>query len=176
MPSSLTDEYSWDTQREETRRNFEAIQSGLEQLLPISSYMRSSLQGGLTSTSGSLEADVSLGVNTETLVFSTTSLAVGSWLVNVCLTVRAGSASVIETRAAVNTATATLTGAYAGSSDLPSGSTDENIALSFIATVTVAGTLKITARGSSGTSNTVGYRTRNNTYSPASGYTAVRIA
>ena len=125
--------------------------------------------------SGSIGSPVSLGVNTPTKIMDTASLAVGTWLINFGASVDAGGASVIEIRAAVDTATATLTGKYAGGADEPAVSTESEIFLTFIAVVTVTGTIQFIGIGANGVSNTVLATTRNAGYSPATGYTALRI-
>ena len=134
----------------------------------------------LTSAAGHLASDT-LVPNSMTTIFSTASLAAGTWLVNMNCTIDLGR-TVLEAcsvQAVLGTATATLEGCQSGSASvIVTGSNNDayaNIALSFIATVSVAGTLSFQALSSINNGATI-KATDSNADIHATGYTAVRIA
>ena len=130
----------------------------------------------VTALTGSLGSNTSLGVNTNTVVLQTASLAVGTWLIVMGLVCVAGSAGAIEAWAdTAGTATATISGKTAGGADVPASSSMAEISLNFLATVTSAGTLRLIARGTSGTSSTVLAATRVNGLSPSTAWSALKI-
>jgi hypothetical protein len=115
-------------------------------------------------------------VTTGLATFLTTaSLAPGTWLVTLGSQVLPGTGSaVVEIEAVAGTATATFEGQTANTT---SGSEAASAPLSFIATVTVAGTLafQAIATTTSGTP-TIYAASFTNSYPRATGWTAVRIA
>ncbi len=130
---------------------------------------------GLTVLSGSLSSPVSLG-NSVGDVFSTASLAVGTWKIEVGLTVsNAVGASTGEFQVVTNTASATFSGHTSNSVAMPTAGYQESVSLSFVAVVTVAGTVKIQGIGST-VGCTVEAVTTTESWTGASGYTATRIS
>jgi hypothetical protein len=130
---------------------------------------------GLSVLSGSLGSPVSISGSVETKVFDTASLGIGTWLVTMNMTANGANANSFEMRATVDTATATLTGATSAAMVETVTGYQAHLSISFIAVVTVAGTLQLTAVISSngGTAEAV---TTTESWANATGYTAVRIA
>lgn len=134
----------------------------------------SASSGAIGSASGSNVSNTTLPSNTPTKIFDTASLGVGTWDVYMAASVQTDSTAnaTISLTAAVDTATATLTGQSAGQITQSAAASGQwVISLRFIAVVTGAGTLKVTGNNT-GAGNafalggTVGFV----------GYTAVQIA
>ncbi len=121
------------------------------------------------SASGILGANYSLTTTLATYL-TTASLGVGTWLVTHVALVQPGTAAVGVVQVNLGTATAALAGVTSGQVNNPSGSVDP-IVLSFIVTVTVAGTLVF--QGSSTTAT--GIILASASYGGTTGYTAVKI-
>ena len=135
----------------------------------------------LTNASGQLATDVSVPTTTLTTVLTTASLAVGTWLINASLYAVALNATTqqVDIKASVGTATATFSGGYAMTIGFPSQlGKDFSAAMTctFIATVTVAGTLVFQAYASDSTGATFKAATALISSPGATGYTAVKIA
>lgn len=130
---------------------------------------------GLTQNAGVLGSGVPLPQNVATKIIDTASLGIGTWLVTIGSTIQSTSpgaaADTITLVAAVDTATATLTGPTTGvyTPGVITTAWNTNITVTFVAVVTVAGTIKLTGTftGVSGAAAISGAYT---------GYTAVRIA
>jgi hypothetical protein len=138
-----------------------------------SSNLAVSSGGALTSASGSIGADVLLGV-TPTTWLTTAPLAVGVWLVTVSAMVYAASNNYgVDLGVAVGTATATFSGPTATSQYTQYDQISDSF--TFIATVTVAGTLLLQGQSTSATNTNV-KALSNLLGRNASGYTAVKIA
>jgi hypothetical protein len=129
----------------------------------------------LSWAAGSIASNVGLPGSSDTPIFSTASLAVGTWLVNVFVTAESGaSASTVEIKMLAGTATATLAGAQSAAS--VSGATDyeAHVSLSCIAVITVAGTLEVVGVCSTSSGTALAYTTTN-VYPAATGYTALKV-
>lgn len=127
----------------------------------------------LTSAAGHLTSDYTVTGSLATFL-STASLAVGTWLVSFNGIVQIlSSSTAVEIEALVGTATATFDGA-SSTEVFPTSTAVIPAGFSFIATVTVAGTLSFQAVGN--TSNKINASTPTSTLVHATGYTAVRIA
>ena len=134
----------------------------------------------LLSESGSLAADVSLAQNTLTTILTTASLAVGKWLVSVSLPFETTSTNQsLDVETVVGTATATLSGVSATSVGYVTAIANGailDVTLSFIATVTAAGTLVIQGEMTgSATAATILHTSKTQGYANAAGYTAIKI-
>lgn len=125
--------------------------------------------------SGSIPTNVALGVNTATKIFDTVSLGVGAWLVTMVASGGAASASNFECFAAADTATATLSGVTSGGVVIVGSGDESNVVLSFVATVTVAGTLKMVGEGSAAGGTDALASSANFSFSNVTGYTATRL-
>lgn len=117
--------------------------------------------------------------NALTTFMTTQALSVGRWLVTLSALVYAGSTNQnVEITTKQGTATATFEGCYSGELNevAAAASPAVPVTLSFIADVTVAGTLvfQAIASGTTGTPAIVA-NTSSNGYSNATGYTAIRI-
>lgn len=138
----------------------------------------------LTSLSGTLSAVVDLSSTAATTVFTTASLAAGTWLVSVHATFYNDNTTLneVEGQLVVGTATATFGGSTSGSSGLLDASSTAmntgDIDFVCLVTVTAAGTLEFQARqlASSTTACTAVPTTPGFNYSNATGYAAVKIA
>ena len=130
---------------------------------------------GATNAAGVLGADVVLVATADTLILTTASLAVGTWLVEFQVQMKTLSTGAdAGVKVALGTATATFTGPVAVSA-VPDTNSPNICALwlRFIATVTVAGTLQM--RVMSTAADTV--RQLSGQYaSAATGYTAIKVA
>jgi hypothetical protein len=125
---------------------------------------------------------VAAGGSTQT-VFTTPSLAVGTWEIKVAFDVQISNASItgsLELSAIVGSATATFDGDVSASvsgSLLIATTNRAHVTYVFFVTVTVAGTIIIQAVNND---NTYTYSLRvlsaAGGYSDSSGYTAVRVA
>ena len=135
----------------------------------------------ITQLSGMLGADVS--ISAESTVLTVPSLAVGTWLIMVNINVEQETASaqtVFSCRANGGTATYSVAGGNSSAQQTTTSiatATHESttLSLTFIATVTVAGTVIITAFGDSGTPFAKA-STPEQGYPNATGYVAVRTA
>jgi hypothetical protein len=134
----------------------------------------------LSTVAGVLASDVSIATS-ETTVLTTGTLAVGTWRIDaqICIN-EPTSATSIDISARVNGGTATYTtSGPTGVQQLGASNSTANrqtlmLRLSFIATVTVAGTIVITARSSA--VSTAVAATPIQGYTGATGYTAERVA
>lgn len=107
---------------------------------------------------------------------TTASLGVGTWEVKFGANLSFNSSAAgVEITTAVGTATATFEGKYSAESDFGIAGVDE-LSLTFIATVTVAGTLVFQAIDQSASNSTINSVTTITSKANATGYTAVRIA
>jgi len=134
----------------------------------------------VTSFSGMLASDTE--VVSETTVFTTPNLAVGTWLIVANLLGEQETASTTTNwscRASGGTASYTVTGGNSSSQGRGGSAVaiDEvvQMALAFTVSVTVAGTLIITAFGDAGTPY-IKATTPILGYANSSGYTAIRMA
>lgn len=130
----------------------------------------------LTLLSGNIPSQVNLGVNTPTSIFSTASLSVGTWLVTMGWHGSSNAGGAIECHAAVNTATATLTGELSSGADTTNVNLAVDGSITFSAVVTVAGTLQLIGEGSAASATVIDAVTRAFGFANATGYTALRVA
>lgn len=103
--------------------------------------------GAVGFASGSNGGNTTLGSNTPTKIFDTSSLGVGTWLVTMSSSLQSDTTAnaSITLLAAQDTATATLTGHYQGQVKQSAAASNEwDITLSFVAVITSAGTLSLT--------------------------------
>lgn len=130
----------------------------------------------LTNASGAIGADVTLTLATLVTIQTSASLAVGTWLVTFGSHVAsvAGSTGNVDISAAVGTATATLSG-QTRTTTRTFATGDTHASITFIAVVTVAGTIVFSGYAST-TAAVAKYQTTGQAVSGATGYTAVRIA
>lgn len=138
------------------------------------------LEAALVFAAGSIPAPVVLSTNGTTKVFDTAALAVGTWLVTMGVTFSTETSTTThwELEALVDTATATFEGQTSTELIGPSGSNQNAAAaISFIALVSVAGTLKlnVTSGGSTSTTDALA-ATQSSSFANATGYTALKIA
>lgn len=127
----------------------------------------------LTTQAGNLTGgNVTLATAATTLVMSTASLAIGTWVVSFVLSIQANSHKA-ELGATVGSGTATFTGQTSTEYDLTHGS----MTLTFIATVTVAAVLNFSVTMDNAGSGTA-LQTTDGTgaLSNATGYTAIKTA
>lgn len=126
---------------------------------------------------GVLGADQGLVANTDTLVLTTASLAVGTWRVALSAEVVNGAAAVADAliNIALGTATATFSGPIAADGTIP-GVIGQAVGLSLecLAVVTVAGTLQL--RATSTQTSTVKQNATARGALAVTGYVAQRIA
>ena len=132
----------------------------------------------LSTVSGVLGADVAVAAATNTLVMTSGTLAIGTWLVTWNLTVKNGAATAALASAwvVIATGTATLNGPSQADSEMPAVSTGY-VALSFttLVVVTAAATLSLyVATANASTVSVLGYGTTPAT--TATGYTAIKVA
>jgi hypothetical protein len=133
----------------------------------------------LTNAAGHLSGDYTLTASLATFM-TTASLAVGTWLVSCSGVIDSlTSSDEIELTTKQGTATATFEGAYSCdviNNDASSTIERKNFGMSFIATVTGAGTLIFQAIESTTTGTSlIKATTVTHTYANATGWTAVRI-
>lgn len=127
-----------------------------------------------TSHAGHLSSPYSITGSLATFL-TTSSLAVGTWLVNLSgLATTALATSNAEVQVNTGTATATFEGCTSAQLESNFSGDDRTFSLSFIATVTVAGTLVFQAINGSGTAQILA-ATSGHSYSNATGYTAVQL-
>ena len=128
----------------------------------------------LSNTSGSNLADVALPALTTTTVFTTGTLATGTYLFTMSALVRSptGGAS-IEIQARLGTALGTLSGETAGQSVLGSANGYAVLALTFIAVVTTPGTLTLVANPSAAA--TAHWNTNVQNWTNCTGWSAAKI-
>jgi hypothetical protein len=127
----------------------------------------------IPTASGNIGADVTLTNNTTTTIFSTASLAVGTWVVRfqVCTS---GSGPHDSLLMAAGTATATFSGPSNLATD--GGTAPETLIVEAIVTVTVAGTLNCNWNDTSGSSRTAYHTTPAAGSVPfVTGYTAFKV-
>ena len=135
----------------------------------------------LAYSAAKLASPVTLSKTVATTAITTASLGIGTWLVNVVLTVSNSDAAptTCEATAAGGTATvSSFAGAYGAEDAFPGVTVGECtiLHLSFEAVVTVAGTIVISVKSPNGTTaNVVESATPTTSYGGASGYTAVRV-
>lgn len=137
----------------------------------------------LTTVSGNLTSNVILTKNATVTVFTTPSLAVGTWLFNVCIvnqTNQSSSVGSIDIETVAGTATVTFSGAYSGNGDnagILGVGTPWNTNLTFLATVTSPGTILFKATNSATDFNGAALAvTQTQGYQYCSGYTGVKVA
>jgi hypothetical protein len=131
----------------------------------------------LTSASGHITGDVTLTASTTVDIFSTSSLDTGTWLVSMGTSILSATASTnVAVQCVVGTATATFTGQRSGEFKTSDQANDRTpVSLSFMAEITVAGTLKL--RAHSAVNNSVAEQLGATLGSvPETGYTAIKIA
>lgn len=128
--------------------------------------------GVLSVLSGVIVGDVVLTAASFIAVFSTASLAVGSWFITMQMCFVPGTASEVAIVGQVNTATATLTGSISAAS---SGAIQEMLNISFVAVVTVAGTLKLTAIQAGAVNGTAKASSVTEGFTGVTGWTALRF-
>ena len=154
---------------------------GLSELYQSLATALQSFSGGYPlstpQSSGQYATNTALVANTTTTIFTTPSLAIGTWLITYQLTIDAASTLSIPTSfVALGTATATFAGKYSATTgnatSLVVGGFYE-LNCNFLAIVTVAGTVLLQAKSNETDSviGTVGALT-----SGVSGYTATRVA
>lgn len=131
-----------------------------------------------TPAAGAISNDVNLPSNATTTGYTTASLGVGTWLVTMNGTIVGPAANVgaIELQVAEGSATSTFSGQTAGVCELAVDSARSNFALTFLATVTVAGTLILQANNQTGSTAVLKAATVNESWAGASGWTATRVA
>lgn len=139
------------------------------------SSSRVTLGTALTYASGTIGSNVNLGINTPTKVFDTASLAAGVWDVSMFAIGECAGSGTIEMIAATDSATASLTGVISSGGAAGAGSEGIPMAIRFFATVTSAGTLKLTADGSNGSANVILATTATYLYAGCTGYTATKV-
>jgi hypothetical protein len=128
---------------------------------------------GLSTEAGHLASPYTVTASLATFL-TTASLAVGKWLFMVIALTEPPSANNVEIEANVGTATATFEGVT--SCEIAPGGSLTPVTpqvLTFIATVTVAGTLVFQAKGTS--AGTIGSVTPTSSFAKATGYTAVKV-
>lgn len=128
--------------------------------------------------SGSLGINVNMSANTPTKIFDTASLGLGTWLVTMSTVIEMVSSSLgaIYIQAAVDSATASISGVSASEVDAVAANTEVSMAISFIAVVTTAGTLKLTGEVSDASGGTALAASATYSATAVTGYTAVKIA
>lgn len=150
------------------------------QLLGVSSGLPAWQYPALTSASGSIGSPVSINNAVFTKIFDTASLGVGTWWVTMSTVIEnlTASAVAVAVAAAVDTATATLTGVTgAETADAIASSGEDQMTVTFIAVVTVAGTLKFSAYISGASGGTaLSAAVVQTSLTQVTGYTALRIA
>lgn len=138
--------------------------SGLEWIYPA-----------LTSAAGHLSGDYSVTGSLATYL-TTASLAAGTWLITHCASIDPGTSAGVEVQATTGTATATFEGKVAEEVSATSTSSQFlEATLSFIATVTVTGTLVFQGKNT-GAASLIKATTPTTGLAKATGYTAVRVA
>jgi hypothetical protein len=136
-------------------------------------------QGGITATnlSAAIGSTVNLPATTNTNVFNTASLAVGTWLVTaqIDLLTSAVSSGEYDMSIAGNSGVGTISG-QSGSTFVDETATASRVTLyvSTIITVTTAGTFGVNLRNGSSSAATAEYT--NAQGSSTTGYSAVRLA
>lgn len=129
----------------------------------------------LTFAAGTIGTNVNIGINTPTKVFDTATLAIGVWKVTMNAVGECAGTGTVEVTAAVDSATATLTGITSSGGYTGSGAAGIPMSVTFFANVTAAGTLKLTAEGSNGSANLILATTATNGFAACTGYTAEKI-
>lgn len=132
----------------------------------------------LATEAGVLDTSVALGVNTLTKVMDTASLAVGVWRVRFAVVIEVVDASAsVGMQVALDSAEGSIAGPSATEVEGGAVGTGEvSLSVTVIATITTAGTLKMSAEGT-GASGANALATGNQLDFPdVTGYTAVRIS
>lgn len=106
---------------------------------------------------------------------TTASLAVGTWLVNFSAAAQVSNTHTGDIKVVAGTATATFDGGTSNTMNLNTGSPAGGLSLSFIATVTVAGTLAFQAVADSNATLVIQSASLETSTPNATGYTAVKI-
>lgn len=130
--------------------------------------------------SGVLSMSTALASNTPVDLLDTASLSIGTWYITMCMmATTADATSGLAIQASVKTGTATLSGCLSATANI-SGSLAayESMVVSFLATVTGAAVVKLTAQcsGASGGTAVVAGTVDNLAVTGATGWTAIRIA
>ena len=129
----------------------------------------------LSNVAGANVADVTLPATTNTTVFSTSTLAQGTWLCTFSALVNSATGgAAIELKAALGTATGSLSGAIAGQSLVGAANAYTTISITFVATLTAAGTLTLVANPSAAA--VAHYNTNAQSFPGATAYTCTKIA
>lgn len=143
--------------------------------------------GALTFLSGALGGNVLIG-STSATILTISGLTAGTWLINVCVTIggNGGSVAPVAIRAFPGTGSPTLSGPTAteaeiiystGSSPYAGAIKEVGQSLCFLATCTTTSTVTIYGIStSSGQANALAATLSNGNLSPATGWTAVKIA
>jgi len=129
----------------------------------------------LSSVAGANVADVALPASTNTTVFTTGTLAQGTWLCTFSALVNSATGgAAIELKAALGTATGSLTGEIAGQSLVGAANAYTTISMTFVATLTGAGTLTLVCNPSAAA--IAHYNTNAQLFPGATAYACTRIA
>ncbi len=135
------------------------------------------VSSGLSPQGGSLTATLAIGAATQTVVFTTPSLAVGTWLVAFETSFTASSSGFIfDATVVVGTAAATFSGPRSTSVADSGNNAGYPYRASFtaLATVTTAGTLEFVVYSGAGV--TLQYLSSEASYPGVTGWTAVKVA
>jgi hypothetical protein len=129
----------------------------------------------LPKAGATIGGDVSASASTLTTIFTTSSLAAGTWLLTADATFVSGTGGLsLETQFVVASGTATFTGPTSKAARANTNAVEFGTSLTTIVNVTVAAT--ITFQGIAGATWTAKASTSTNSYANATGWTAVRIA
>jgi hypothetical protein len=139
--------------------------------------------GGYTAAlsvlSSAISSNVNLPVSTTTAAFSTASLAVGTWLVDVTVLLETGTSATgnLVLTIVLGSATATLGGPITAQVEPAIAGGAISVSVSTVAVVTVAGTLTANVVNLDAVhAGTALAKDTSATYSQATGYTALRAA
>jgi hypothetical protein len=133
----------------------------------------------LTVLSATLGADFNLPLAATGIPMVTAVLAVGTWVLDVGVTVANGNAAVgtVELEVVPNTAVATVTGQQSAEVELPSGVGQAmSASVTCVAVVATAGTFNIGVKAPGAAANTVKATTPTSAFVSASGWVASRVA
>lgn len=139
----------------------------VKNLTIVATSAQNNLEGSITALAASVSSVV-IPANTATVLQTTASLAAGTWLINFATNVLGSAAGTVSLAVGTGTATATFTGQSIADGTF-AVSTEDALSLTFLATVTVAGTLTFTA-----STSTDGAGTTN--AGASTGYTAIKVA
>ena len=133
----------------------------------------------MTVLSGVIGGDVTASSTGVTKIFDTSSLAVGVWLVSMSGVFEFSGAGGVayDVEALVDTATATFSGPRSGYGETNAAIAASVIAFTFVATVTVAGTLQFQINNNGGAHPVIVKASTpgSGAYANATGWTALRI-